>query len=366
MQYKLESLRGIAACMVVLYHSPFNININRLPFMEHGYLFVDFFFVLSGFVMALAYGEKIKNHMKFKSYMFLRLGRLYPLHLFMLLTYIPYILARQWFFLKGLGGEDQFIDNNIYSFAGNLVLVHSMGLFDSLSWNSPSWSISTEVFAYMVFFLFTVTIDKKEWLYAPLLISLVFYGYLVSLNKPSLDLTFDYGFFRCVGAFYLGVFVFRLRKFTDVMSIISRNVAFWEALAVAFIVVGVTIAEANRLFFVFPILAFALTVLVFSSGTDGVFGRLLNVTALRRVGLWSYSVYMVHRLICGVMGNVGKYVWGFDATAAIGLVAIPLNILVLLMTITVSRFTYKYIEEKYRDITKARIKAASTAAPHAG
>jgi peptidoglycan/LPS O-acetylase OafA/YrhL len=61
MLHKLESLRGVAACMVVLYHSPFNYGDGDVSFISNSYLFVDFFFVLSGFVMSLAYSSQIRG-----------------------------------------------------------------------------------------------------------------------------------------------------------------------------------------------------------------------------------------------------------------------------------------------------------------
>ena len=48
---KLESLRGVAACCVALHHSPFMLGAQPAGFVASSYLFVDFFFILSGFVM---------------------------------------------------------------------------------------------------------------------------------------------------------------------------------------------------------------------------------------------------------------------------------------------------------------------------
>lgn len=106
MFFKLESLRGLAACAVVLYHSPFNVNDAVLGLFRNAYLFVDLFFVLSGFVMAHAYADKIAAGMRFSDYMALRLGRIYPLHLVMLLVWVPYVLIKVWLFHRGFGGTD--------------------------------------------------------------------------------------------------------------------------------------------------------------------------------------------------------------------------------------------------------------------
>ena len=101
---KLESLRGIAACAVILFHSSFNFGSEPISFVKNSYLFVDFFFILSGFVMSYAYKNKIAQGLSFSNYILLRLGRIYPLHLFMLLVFIPYVVIKQYLFNAGYGG----------------------------------------------------------------------------------------------------------------------------------------------------------------------------------------------------------------------------------------------------------------------
>ena len=80
----LTGLRGIAALYVVFFHA------NGLhafpsvvrPFVSHGYMAVDLFFILSGFVMAMTYGGLFENGFNFnnfKTFLLLRLARIYPL-----------------------------------------------------------------------------------------------------------------------------------------------------------------------------------------------------------------------------------------------------------------------------------------------
>ena len=103
--------------------------------------------------MTHAYAKKISSGLSFKSYITLRLGRIYPLHLFMLVVWLPYILITQYLYSSGFGGSDQFETSNLSSFISNLFLVHSMGVHAHLSWNYPSWSISTEFFAYIAYYI---------------------------------------------------------------------------------------------------------------------------------------------------------------------------------------------------------------------
>src|SRR5580693_4666657 len=73
----LESLRGIAALLVVIHHVPgWNLQIHDVRFLRNGYLLVDLFFVLSGFVIHRAYADKIASFPQLVRFQFLRFGRL--------------------------------------------------------------------------------------------------------------------------------------------------------------------------------------------------------------------------------------------------------------------------------------------------
>ena len=73
----LDALRGVAAvCVVLLHFQSYYSNIIWLP---HAYLAVDFFFMLSGFVLAYSYEQKFAVGMTLSMFMKLRLVRLYPL-----------------------------------------------------------------------------------------------------------------------------------------------------------------------------------------------------------------------------------------------------------------------------------------------
>src|ERR1700729_416362 len=70
----LDAWRGIAATMVVLFHMPIAWSLYGQGIFRHSWLFVDFFFVLSGFVIAFAYGRRINNGREFTDFMIRRFG----------------------------------------------------------------------------------------------------------------------------------------------------------------------------------------------------------------------------------------------------------------------------------------------------
>ena len=69
----LDALRGVAAFAVMIFHQ------QRGAVMGHGYLAVDFNFLLSGFVIAKAYKHKLLSGMRFSGFALVRIARLYPL-----------------------------------------------------------------------------------------------------------------------------------------------------------------------------------------------------------------------------------------------------------------------------------------------
>lgn len=362
---RLESLRGLAACLVVIYHSPFRFDDTSIGLVRHSYLFVDLFFVLSGFVMAYAYGDKILQGMKFSHYVVLRLGRLYPLHLFTLLLWVPYVLLKQYLYMTGFGGTDQLEENNLATFASNLLLVHAMGVHDTLSWNHPSWSISTEFFAYLVFFLLAVSLDGRRTVWFPWLVVIGCYGWLLSLGITRLDVTYDYGFIRCLGAFYLGVFVFRLRDRVVIWH--QRGGApVWrvsgaEWLAVALVAATVSLAGQGIHWAFGAVASFGLLILVFSARGGGYLARLLDTPLLRRIGLWSFSIYMIHRLLQFGVSNVFEFVLGIDPKAPMGWLSVLLNLVMLVLVIWLSKYSYEWVEKRCREWVKRRIQTPGPA-----
>lgn len=146
----LTGLRGFAALAVLFYHIRGGMT-GFLPdrvisVLAQGYLAVDLFFVLSGFVLWWTYGNEFRDRGIGAAPHFIvrRFARIFPLHLAVLSAMLLFAAALL------LSGRDP---GEHYSFAdlpAHYLLVQNWGFSDRLAWNDPAWSISTEWAAYLL------------------------------------------------------------------------------------------------------------------------------------------------------------------------------------------------------------------------
>ncbi len=340
MFYKLESLRGIAAVFVVVHHSKFDIVSGGAAFFNSGWLFVDFFFVLSGFVMCHAYNEKIKCGLTFGSYFYSRLARLFPLHVFILVCWLPIIAFKYVYFAKGFGGTDPALTENWQTFFNTFFLINSLG-FKS-GFNFPSWSISAEFVAYFLFFLFAMTLKvKKIQVIMSISLTVIIYFVTFVYDGPFKQYTYDFGFLRSIPAFFLGVFVYlvfgsRLEKF-KLGSVL-------ESVLISCVVVVLMMVSIQSYHWAYlSVILFAVSVLVFSV-SNGVISKILDIQILRTLGRYSYSIYMVHMLVLTSLQDLFEHVLGLDISAMTGVYSLMINAFQLALVVLISHFTYKYIE----------------------
>lgn len=154
----LDGLRGVAAAIVLLYHH-FEVNglgLTTSP-INHGYLAVDFFFILSGYVVGYAYDDRW-GRMSVAAFFKRRLTRLHPM---IVLSTVAGLL----FFYFGTGGMFPLVGETP---VGKLLLVALLGLLmipvpvsmDVRGWaevspiNGSGWTLYFEYFANIIYALF--------------------------------------------------------------------------------------------------------------------------------------------------------------------------------------------------------------------
>jgi peptidoglycan/LPS O-acetylase OafA/YrhL len=150
----LTAVRGYLALWVVLYHF-WNDAVRLIPgldavspFVRMGNMAVPAFFILSGFVLAYNYADRFHQlrRREVARFLLLRLARIYPVHLFTLLAVLGMVAVS-----RRIGYQLTDAGYSPRDFVLNLFLEQTWVPDFRLNWNYPSWSISSEWFAYLVF-----------------------------------------------------------------------------------------------------------------------------------------------------------------------------------------------------------------------
>ncbi|OWV45985.1 hypothetical protein CDZ97_11955 [Mameliella alba] len=197
----LTAFRFFAAFWVFLFHVRVRIEPGTglgWDIVENGARGVDFFFILSGFIIAHVYeGQITSGRFSLRRFLWKRFARIYPLHLAMLLIFLA---------LAVLG------NNRHDGVVASVLMLHSWALTEGLVLNGPSWTISAEMFAYLLFGLLAVRRYPTWALLIALALSAVgVHLFALSLGETAfLHLTWDFGALRILPLFILGMVLRRI------------------------------------------------------------------------------------------------------------------------------------------------------------
>ena len=291
----LTGLRGIAAWMVVLYHIRFSLTglfpAPVITGLGKGYLAVDLFFMLSGFVLWYNYADRLAQGglPAVRQFLWRRFARIWPLHALIMVLFIGYALA--------LWAKDKDIAS--YPFDQlplHLLLAQNWGMTSELAWNHPAWSISTELAAYLVFPLF---VSALQWSRVPLAALLAICAGLLGsvallfaahgLGSLGSDIT-GLGLWRCLLEFAAGCLLCMLWHH-------------WRDLRLAAPLAGLTCLGALATGWLAQLPETTFMPLAFASGlmalalSRSFITRALGQGTLLYLGEISYSTYLAHFLL---------------------------------------------------------------------
>ena len=337
------AIRGIAAFLVVAYHLQFDGNLlgieTATTFFRRSYLFVDLFFILSGFIISYVNQADRRDPLTREAivrFMKKRIIRLYPLVLFCLLYLFAFRAVVSIAFVA-LAHQPPFdwTPASLIALLGQLTMTNAW-LPVAPGWNIPSWSISAEMFAYLLFPLFVLSRTSRPagtWLVCALVI-IGFYA--AAIRHGNLDITIIWSPLRCLAGFLLGVIVYFARH------PIARIPVAWLSLMQVASVLGVAAALILPVSDLAVIPAFV--VLVASTWTDqGVLGRALQARAATALGHWSFSIYLNHVPVMAILG----FAW-FRVAPRLGLDGptgrVAWIVLAYATVLIVSRWTYRHVE----------------------
>lgn len=293
----LDACRGLAALMVALQRLEAHGYHASLGPVRNAYLFVDFFFVLSGFVIAHSWGDRLETGRQLGGFFVRRFGRLWPLHAFMLALFVAVEALKLVAAARGAQmTSPPFTGTSAPgTILPNLLLVHSLGFHDYLAWNVPSWSISTEFWTYVVFAALSYVSGRHRTALAVLVIATSL-GIVGAFSTRGMDVTNTYGFWRCLAGFFAGVLALEAWRRTEALrERLAGHGALVEWGALALVVAFTSLAGRTTLSFAAPAV-FAAVVYAFSMEA-GPLSRLLTTRPMLAIGAWSYSIYMVNAFI---------------------------------------------------------------------
>ena len=333
----LTGLRGITACFVMFFHLSHGQIVNPLAyrFIAHGYLAVDLFLVLSGFVLALTYCDRMRSgRITFPDFLVHRLIRIWPVYALLTMIYACLTVARG----EQSGGW------LAWMLTTNLTMTDAWALSPPII--GPGWSISAEWAACLLFPALVAAAITRSWASTILsalaagavLITISLLPWRLVATGPKIDLLDIHDWrtvapvIRCLADFTFGLVLYRLvgqaRSFTE---LVQRPAV---GLAVAVTILAALFVPHSDLIVVMLFLPFILHL----TADRGPVAAFLKWRPVYLLGLWSYAIYLVHyrttsiwfALSSRLAVHLGGYAW-LSATlllciASIGIAA-PLHLL---------------------------------------
>lgn len=295
----LTPLRGIAAFWVVIYHyniwAP-NAHLGS-PIIGKGYLAVDLFFMISGFVMTHVYHRGFLRDFRGNYFRFLgaRVARLYPLHILILLLFLATALSSRTANYVATGDFSSIPltgARSIGAFFANLLMLQGVKASE-LSWNYPAWTISIEFIAYLLFPLLLPAIwqASPKWQIAIAAVLLGLLSYLTLLTNDSFN-QWDgpTTLLRCLPEFVIGMLLYSLYCSGRFRWLISSDAVALGVLAVALVLLQTGISDF------LTVIVFAVLLLA-AVGNEGRVTVIVNSKPLLWLGALSYSLYLAHGFV---------------------------------------------------------------------
>ena len=329
----LTGIRGFGACAVFAFHAT---DVHSKPLvLAGGYLGVDLFFLLSGFVLAHAYRDQVRwTASELQHFARHRMVRIFPLHLATLAAVVAVVVAWPGF-ADSFGQREQRF--GLLSLAASVLLIQNWAYFLPGAWNTPTWSLSAEWGGYLVLPLLLLVVRRvptRLALIACYAALVVFLGAMAVKQVESLDLMGTPGMVRMLCEISAGCLLHRSWqggvRANDPLSLAAVVACFFG-----------TLPPLNSL----AILAMPIIILAAADEVT-LIGRFMSSRPMLFLGEVSFSIYLTHWLII---------------QSANRLVPVPVDSLLAAVRIAsigavvlgVSFVTYRLIEKPSRRLARA-------------
>ena len=336
----LTTLRGIAALFILIHHTlgvflpeTGQYVCQFTPFIKKSYLWVDFFFMLSGYVLMHVYHKTFETAFRsqqYKAFIFSRFARIYPLHLTLLLCFAGLALL-QTVYHAGPGFTGQ---QSLFSLATNLTLLQAI---HHSSWNEPAWAISAQWLLYF-FIPFIILFSKRTSRFIDF--AAVFLSFLVLflLNRwiGHLDFVGWKSLVRCGAEMMTGVLICKHQSLIPWKRHITATSLTIGLMAIVLVSIYLPINHTITVC-IFPLLIMSAS----NISGDSVFNR----PALLFLGTISYSLYMIHWFFIMLFNTISILITGSALHLNFTLFQLfPISIAFIIMNILIASLCYKHVE----------------------
>ncbi len=338
--YYIELLRFLCSLSVVVYHWGLSFDLMGMEsnktfdyYLKIIYGFGDkavpVFFVISGLVFSNVYLSQKKNETLY-NFSIKRFARLYPLHLFTLLS----VLLIQYLFLVVFKEYQLYTFNDLYHFFLNIILLLGWGFEQGRSFNTPVWTVGQEMFIYFLFFSLIVFIKRYQTKF-------VFFIYLFFLIVDKTKITehnlvkdfiyFSY-FIDFVRLYFSGVIIYYMVEkfgYSKILLILSSLIIF------------LSFVGAFRL----HLFCFGVVMLFVILDRFNINNKIKKIFIF--LGSLTYSLYLLHTLTFLIFLFSLKFfdkvdLFYYDSTFVI----------YLIFTIVISILSFKFFESKLNKLIR--------------
>lgn len=298
----LDGLRGVACLFIILLHKAklFQISIYQndaaRSFIDNGYLFVDLFFVLSGFVIAVTYKKKItEGKISISSFLRGRLAKIYPIHFITMSVFIILEMISNRSYMPTF--------DMIKTTLHQALLIHGIVFSDKFGgWNFPSWFVSVIFWIYLLYALYLKYGERINSLALSLLFLIAIPILITWRAKHGWDTTFKYGIYRGICGFWAGHILANYILCPYFVKIGRYKRTLLEALSFALMAYFLWASSGGNLlaaFFYIP----SVMVILSLTLTGGLIGKVLSARPIVRLGGLSYYIYMLHIPVFTIFEN---------------------------------------------------------------
>lgn len=307
--------------------------------VQNSWIFVEFFFVLSGFIISYRYSF-INNKNLFIHFIKKRIARLYPLLFYSVLVF--FLLESIASFLFGhLVNTKETFNEYLAQTLNSILMLNSTPFFylfgsNGVGTNPVTWSISSEMISYLIFgYVMLLKKFKDVMMIVLILTSIIFRYYYFNLPPTVLNLEF----FRGIISFFIGVLIFKTRrvKINSIFEYISVGLLLIQMYSMKYNLLDERFLEIVLLNIIFSLMIFVFV------NSDGGITRVLNSNILQYLGKISYSIYLNHLIVITVFHRIIFQILNISNNQINQILVFIFSIII---TVIYSNLTYKFFEKK--------------------